>query len=190
MSSAGEFFNLQKKPKTQSHYNVVQIEVSFVSTRRESDKPEKVNVSILSGCCHLWTLWVHETFWVIRLRRVKTFFLYLFQGVWVFGICVWVSWKLRPRETNKEKIIKFVSILSPKMFYGQAMFIGGNSQKGSRYLFFGFLQMSSNLVSTPLRYEYQSIDDQNHAALTSQSLRATIGPLEDNWPFFHYVIGI
>ena len=30
---------------------VVQIEVSFVSTGRESDKPEKINISVLSGCC-------------------------------------------------------------------------------------------------------------------------------------------
>ena len=29
----------------------VQIEVSFVSTRHESDKPEKINISVLSGCC-------------------------------------------------------------------------------------------------------------------------------------------
>ena len=35
-----------------------------------------------------------------------------------------------------------------------------------------------------------SIDAQSYAALTSQSLRATIGPLQDNWPLFHYVIGI
>ena len=35
-----------------------------------------------------------------------------------------------------------------------------------------------------------SIDAQNYPALTSQSLRATIGPLQDNWPLFHYVIGI
>ena len=27
------------------------IEVSFVSTRRNSDKSEKINISILSGCC-------------------------------------------------------------------------------------------------------------------------------------------
>ena len=30
----------------------------------------------------------------------------------------------------------------------------------------------------------------SYAALTSQSLRATIGPLQDNWSLFHYVIGI
>ena len=45
---------------------------------------------------------------------------------------VWVSWKLRPREINKEKRFKLVSILLSKMFYGHAMFIGG----GSRYLSF------------------------------------------------------
>ena len=38
---------LPKKLKTQSRY-VVQIEVSFVSTRRNSDTPEKINISILS----------------------------------------------------------------------------------------------------------------------------------------------
>ena len=46
---AGEFFT--EEIKTQSRYNVVQIEVSFVSTRRDSNKPEKINNSILSGCC-------------------------------------------------------------------------------------------------------------------------------------------
>ena len=35
-----------------------------------------------------------------------------------------------------------------------------------------------------------SIDAQSYPALTSQSLRTTIGPLQDNWPLFHYVIGI
>ena len=35
-----------------------------------------------------------------------------------------------------------------------------------------------------------SIDAQSYPALTSQSLRATIGALQDNWPLFHYVIGI
>ena len=35
-----------------------------------------------------------------------------------------------------------------------------------------------------------SIDAQSYPALTSQSLRATSGPLQDNWPLFHYVIGI
>ena len=64
------------------------------------------------------------------------FFIYLFPEVWVFEICVWVSLKFRPRETNKEKRFKLVSILLSKMFYGHAIFIGGNSQKGLRYLFF------------------------------------------------------
>ena len=35
-----------------------------------------------------------------------------------------------------------------------------------------------------------SIDGQSYQALTSQSLCTTIGPLQDNWPLFHYVIGI
>ena len=35
-----------------------------------------------------------------------------------------------------------------------------------------------------------SIDAQSYAALTSQSLRATIVPLQANRPLFHYVIGI
>ena len=106
------------------------------------------------------------------------------------------------------------------MFYGHAIFIGGNSQKESRYLSFlpglslshpvdtktdfnfnniiatlSLISISlvkqfagkcpdtySNLISTPL--------DEFYAALTSQSLRATIGPLQDNWSLFHYVIGI
>ena len=32
--------------------------------------------------------------------------------------------------------------------------------------------------------------NQSYAALMSQSLRTIIGPLQDNWPLFHYVIGI
>ena len=39
MTFAGEFFTAELE--RQSSYNVVQIEVSFVSTRRDSDKPEK-----------------------------------------------------------------------------------------------------------------------------------------------------
>ena len=35
-----------------------------------------------------------------------------------------------------------------------------------------------------------NIDDQNHAAVTSQSLPAMISLLKDNWPPFHYGIGI
>ena len=35
-----------------------------------------------------------------------------------------------------------------------------------------------------------SIDAQSYPALTSQSLRATTGPLQDKWPLCHYVIGI
>ena len=35
-----------------------------------------------------------------------------------------------------------------------------------------------------------SIDAQSYPALTSQSMHATIGPLQDNSSLFHYVIGI
>ena len=41
----------------------------------------------------------------------------------------------------------------------------------------------SNLISTPLYA-------QSYLALMSQSLCATTGPLQDNSPLFHYVIGI
>ena len=47
-----------------------------------------------------------------------------------------------------------------------------------------------DLNSTRWMPKLVSIDDQNHAALTLQSLRAMIGPLQANWPLFHYVIGI
>ena len=42
---AGEFFT--EEIKTQSRYNVVQIEVNFVSTRRDSDKPKNINIWLL-----------------------------------------------------------------------------------------------------------------------------------------------
>ena len=48
-------------------------------------------------------------------------------------------------------------------------------------------QMSSNLVSTPLD-ECQSWWASTLGAM--RPLRATIGPLQNNWPLFHYVIGI
>lgn len=48
MTFAGKFFT--EEMERQSRYNVVQIVVSFVSTGRDSDKPEKINVSLLSGC--------------------------------------------------------------------------------------------------------------------------------------------
>ena len=107
------------------------------------------------------------------------------------------------------------------MFYGHAIFIGGNSQKGSRYLSFppglslsrtvdtktdfnlnniiatlSLISISSvkqfagkcpdtysNLILNSTRWmpKLVSIDAQSYATLTSQSLRATIGPLQDNW---------
>ena len=38
-----------------------------------------------------------------------------------------------PGKQIKKNDFKLVSILLSKMFYGHAMFIGGNSQKGTRY---------------------------------------------------------
>ena len=49
MVFAGDFFT--EEIEDTDRYNVVQIEVSFVSIRRDSDKPEKINISIRSGCC-------------------------------------------------------------------------------------------------------------------------------------------
>ena len=40
------------------------------------------------------------------------------------------------------------------------------------------------------RCKLRCIDDQNHAGVTLQSLRAAVGPLQDNRPLLHYVIGI
>ena len=50
MTFAGGFFPEEIEDRVAFMF-VVQIEVSFVSTRRESDKPEKINISVLSGCC-------------------------------------------------------------------------------------------------------------------------------------------
>ena len=80
-------------------------------------KPERKNISILFGCCCLCTLRDHKTF-----------------------VCVYVSRnsgprKLRPLEINKTKRLKKIRSPSRKMFYGHAMFIGGNSlAKKKNYL--------------------------------------------------------
>ena len=52
-----------------------------------------------------------------------------------------------------------------------------------------YVFLISNLITTPLNEcqlmpKLVSIDDQNHAGLTSQSLRTTIGLLQDNRPLF------
>ena len=47
---AGDFFYRRKRRHRVAIMYVVQIEVSFVSIGCDSDKPEKVNISILSGC--------------------------------------------------------------------------------------------------------------------------------------------
>ena len=50
MTFAGGFFAEEIEDRVAIMF-VVQIEVSFVSTRRKSDKPEKINISVLCGCC-------------------------------------------------------------------------------------------------------------------------------------------
>ena len=55
MTFAGGFFAEEIEDRVAIMF-VVQIEVSFVSTRRESDKPEKINISVLSGCCLLFSI--------------------------------------------------------------------------------------------------------------------------------------
>ena len=81
---AGEFFYRWKRRHRVAIMYVVQIEVSFVSTGRDSDKPEKVNISILSGCFRLWTLCNHIL--GDQIETSSNLFSLLFPGVWVFGI--------------------------------------------------------------------------------------------------------
>ena len=63
--------------------------VSFSLDRRASDKPEKINISLLSGCCP-WTLRDHKNW-----DELKSF-LYIskYRGVWVFGVWVFGVWVL------------------------------------------------------------------------------------------------
>ena len=75
--------------------------VSFsLFDRCDSDKPEKINILLLSGCCCLWTLHNYKTLggknwdeFTKPLKNKKN------RGFWVFG--VWVSW--HPRESLSRK---------------------------------------------------------------------------------------
>ena len=49
MTFAGELFTL-KEIERQSRYNIIQIEVRFLFAGHDSDKPQKINILILSGC--------------------------------------------------------------------------------------------------------------------------------------------
>ena len=113
----------------------------FVSTGHDSDKPERINISILSGCC-LCTLCFntmkHFRFGDKIEASLNLFFFIYFQGSEfsrsVFGC---------HENSDPGKQIKKIDLNSsqsyyPKCFYGHAMFIGGNSQKGLRYLPFPF----------------------------------------------------
>ena len=46
MTFAGGFFAEEIEDRV-----AIMFVVQIVSTRRESDKPEKINISVLSGCC-------------------------------------------------------------------------------------------------------------------------------------------
>ena len=130
------------------------------------------------------------------LRVILNFFFYFSKK----------SGSVGPWETKH-----FMGMALSKMFYGHAMLIGGGSRYLSfpvyrcrvpwiqkltsiwqhyshsvfNFYFFGKKLVGkcpdtySNLISTLL-----NIDAQSYPALTSQSLHATIGLLQDNWPLF------
>ena len=52
----------------------------FISTGRDSDKPERKNILILSGCCCLGTLRDHKTFYMVH-TDLRPFFSSTFQGL-------------------------------------------------------------------------------------------------------------
>ena len=78
MTFAGGFFAEEIEDRVAIMF-VVQIEVSFVSTRRESDKPEKINISVLSSCClYKHCIAIKHFRFGDRLRRVQTFFFFIY----------------------------------------------------------------------------------------------------------------
>ena len=90
MTFAGGFFSEEIEDRIAIMF-VVQIEVSFVSTRRESDKPEKINIFLAVAYKHCIAI-THFRFGD-RLRRVQTFFsLFISVQVSEFSVrYVWVS---------------------------------------------------------------------------------------------------
>ena len=50
---AGEFFTEEIEIKDRVVIMLFKLDSVFVSTGRGSDKPERINISILSGCCRL-----------------------------------------------------------------------------------------------------------------------------------------
>ena len=55
------FFTEEIEMKDRVAIMLFKLNSDFVSTGCDSDKPERINISILSGCCHLWTLRDHKT---------------------------------------------------------------------------------------------------------------------------------
>ena len=79
---------------------------------------------------------------------LNLFFFIYFQGYEFSRSAFGCHENSDPGKQIKKKRFKLVSILLSKMFYGHAMFIGGNSQKGSRYLSFPPGLSLSRLVDT------------------------------------------
>ena len=49
----GEFFTEEIEIKDRAAIMLFKVKSVFVSMGRDSDKPERINISILSGCCRL-----------------------------------------------------------------------------------------------------------------------------------------
>ena len=104
------------------------IEVSFVSTRRNSDKPEKINISILSAVAYEHCVTIKHFRFGDKIETGLNLFIFIyFQGS-EFSGSVFGSYE----NSDPGKQIKKKDFNSSQMFYGHGMFIGGNSQKGSR----------------------------------------------------------
>ena len=76
---------------------------------------------------------------VIRLRRVETFFslfIYFQRSEFSRSAFGFHENSDPGKQIKKKDFSSSQSYLISKMFYGHAIFIGGNSQKGSRYLSF------------------------------------------------------
>ena len=79
MTFAGGFFAEEIEDRVAIMF-VVQIEVSFISTRHESDKPEKINISVLAvlAVAYKHCIAIKHFRFGDRLRRVQTFFFFIY----------------------------------------------------------------------------------------------------------------
>ena len=77
MTFAGGFFAEEIEDRVAIMF-VVQIEVSFVSTRRESDKPEKIISRFFLAVAYKHCIAIKHFRFGDRLRRVQTFFSFIY----------------------------------------------------------------------------------------------------------------